>query len=132
MRSPCGRRSRLILASGSCWRHQVEGATATRFRAVGPACWRARRSGVRWITPTSQWSLEDQFVDLPVSIEAVGLQGVVRKYVDGVANHQRTADAAVGPGGCKAAELGESIRVGSQQHQTAERSTPSLVAIQVC
>ena len=62
---------------------------------------------VRWFRA----SLENQLVDLTVSVEAVGLKSVVREHVDGVADDQRTVDAAVGLGGCKAAELDESIRV---------------------
>ena len=58
--------------------------------------------------------LENQLVDLPVGVEAVGLESVVRERVDGVANDQRTVDRAVGLRACEAAELGESIRVGSE------------------
>src|SRR5215213_7387943 len=100
MRSPWGRRSRLILASGSCRRHEVEGAHNAPIQ--------------RFVGLHPQESLEDQFVDLTVSVEAVGLQSVVGEYVDGVANHQRTADAAVGPLRYQATDLGESICVGSQ------------------
>ena len=69
---------------------------------------------VALLSRVARTSLEDQLVDLTVSVEAVGLKSVVREHVDGVANDQRTIDGAVGLGGCKAADLGESIRVGSQ------------------
>ena len=59
-------------------------------------------------------SLEDQLVDLAVSVEAVGLKSAVRQHINGVANDQGAVDSAVGLGGSKAAELLESIRVGSQ------------------
>jgi hypothetical protein len=59
-------------------------------------------------------SLEDQLVYLTVSVEAVGLKSVAREYVDEVPNDHRTVDSAVGPGGCKAADLLESTRVRSE------------------
>ena len=40
-------------------------------------------------------------------------------------------DAAVGGGRPEAAEFGESIRIGSEQHEAAERSPPSAVTMEV-
>ena len=46
--------------------------------------------------PTSPRWLEDQFVDLTVCVEAVGLQSLVGEYVDGVANDHGTGGRAEG------------------------------------
>jgi hypothetical protein len=66
-----------------------------------------------------------------MSVETVGLEGVVGEHVDGVADQERTVDSAVRIRGCKAAELGESLCVGSQQHKAAEGSLPSVITMQV-
>src|SRR5215217_393782 len=66
-----------------------------------------------------------------MSVETVGLEGVVGEHVDGVADHERTVDSPVRIRGCKAAELGESISIGSQQHKAAEGSLPSVIPMQV-
>src|SRR5512133_4183075 len=73
--------------------------------------------------------LEGQLGYLAVSVEAIGLQSVVRQHIHGFANDERPVDGAVGFGSPKAAKLLEAIRVGSQQHQTAERSLPAVVTL---
>jgi uncharacterized membrane protein len=53
--------------------------------------------------------LEGQLVYLAVSVEAVGLQSLVRQHVHGVANDERTVDCAEALASRKAAELLEAV-----------------------